>query len=110
MSGERRRERRFLVSDMTAQVNGIICPIADISRTAVRLLRPASLVIEHGPWRLCLAYTIAGSGNFVEMEAHLIRFGPSFIVLKYIPPHERWQDDLRALDTFEHTKIDALAF
>ena len=110
MAGERRREERFLVSNMTARVNGLDCPIIDISRTAVRLLRPAGLVIDPGPWRLCLAYSIGGSGNFVEMEARLIRFGPGFIVLKYLPPHDRWQEDLRALDTFEHAKIDALAF
>jgi hypothetical protein len=84
-SAERRQERRYIVVGVRASVEGEACPIADISATAVRLLRPYSLRV---PQVYTVAFTVddARQSSTFTVSATLVRYTDSYFVLKYRSP------------------------
>jgi hypothetical protein len=103
LTAERRKERRYIVVGIAATADGQACSIVDISPTAVRLVRPGGVPLAR-------TYTVVfaiegGSLRTYTVPATLIRNTETCFVLKYDPPVASWEDILRAMDTFEQTRL-----
>jgi hypothetical protein len=109
MQGERRREDRYVVVGMDATLDGVPCTIVDISRSGVRLLRPAGMMSK--PDRAVIVFT-TGQGRrptqIFEVEGRLVRASDLELIYAYQPPHLRWASLLRSLDTFRQTALSRL--
>ena len=105
---ERRRQRRYIVAGVSARVDGEACPIADISATAVRLLRPYDLPITRRTYALVFTFDQAGQQQTYAVSATLVRYTESCFVLRYDLPVPSWESLLRSADTLEQTRLSQI--
>ena len=103
---ERRKEQRYIVIEMTALVDGAPCTILDISRTAVRLLRPDGFVEKETPYSLVFETGKGGRRRLWAVGARFVRTTGVDFVLGYAPPSRRWEAMLRARDTFQLSLLE----
>jgi hypothetical protein len=107
-SAERRKERRYIVVGVRASVDGEACPIADISASAVRLLRPHSLQVPQQVYTVAFIVDDTKQPSTFTVSASLIRYTDIYFVLKYRPPVPGWETLIRSMDTFEQTKLSEI--
>lgn len=105
---ERRREERYLASGMVVHCGGSPCAAIDVSRSAVRFVRPASLVLGEEVHDLVLELPTAEGSTCYPVEGRVIRFTPICVVMGYQPPVPDWEQKIRALDTVELTTLEDL--
>src|SRR5512134_2301171 len=91
IADERRRQRRYIVAGVSARVDGEACPIADISATAVRLLRPYDLPITRRTYTLVFTFDEAQPRQTYTVSATLVRCTESCFVLRYDSPVPTWE-------------------
>lgn len=105
--GERRKERRYIVVGMDASLGGEACPIIDISRSAVRLLKAPSLPSRDRPVDIVLRVQGRKPGTFREFTVNgsFIRETHVDVVFGYEAPTKQWESTLRAHDTFKLTHL-----
>jgi len=107
---ERRKQYRHVVVGLQALLDGVPAPIIDISRTAVRLLKPQDFiprecrydivfVVVGSPPRRPLAYRVSGE---------LTRSTEIELVYHYAPPIRNWERMLRENDSFLQTALQPL--
>lgn len=105
---ERRKEERYVVVGIEALLDGLPCPIVDISRSAVRLLKPGSGRVEP---TADLVFRLKAPGRGRErcyrVAASLVRSTDVEMIYGYVPPCERWENMLRDRDTFIQTRLTA---
>lgn len=106
-TAERRTERRHIVVGMEACVDGEACPILDISRSAVRVLRSPSIKCSSQTVELLFRVKERSGRNSREhrVTGQVIRQTNLDIVFGYKPPTRRWEATLRAHDTFHQTRL-----
>lgn len=104
---ERRKEHRYIVVGMEAYLDGVSCPIIDISRSAVRLLRSSEAEFKDHPRDLVLRVQgrTRRSCREYKVIGHFIRGSGIDSVFGYVPPTKRWEAILRAHDTFLQTRL-----
>ncbi len=105
---ERRRQRRYIVAGVSALVDGEACPIADISATAVRLLRPYDLPMTRRTYTLVFTFSEAQQQHTHTVSATLVRRTESCFVLRYNSPVPTWESLLRSADTLEQTRLSQI--
>lgn len=107
IASERRKERRHIVVDMDAYLDGVLCPIIDISRTAVRLLTSSVDEPQDHPRELVLRVQGRARRSCREYRVSVwfIRGSCVDVVYGYQPPTKRWEATLRAHDTFQQTRL-----
>jgi hypothetical protein len=96
------------VAGVHASVDGEACPIADISATAVRLLRPHSLQVPKQGYTVAFTFDDTRQPGTFTVSASLVRYTESYFVLKYRPPMPDWEALIRSMDTFEQTKLSEI--
>ncbi len=102
---ERRKERRYIVSDMEARLDGTPVPIVDISCSAVRVVRPADFAVRDRAYDLLFALERDGSMTMYRVVGTIVRHTDMCVVLHYPEPVEGWEDVLKAFDCFETTQL-----
>jgi hypothetical protein len=106
-TGERRKQRRYIVVGMEASVEGEACPILDISLSAVRVLRSSRT--EFRGQQLEIVIRVKGRRSQTSREyrvtGRVIRSTELDVVFDYDPPTRQWEATLRAHDTFHHTLL-----
>jgi hypothetical protein len=85
-SADRRKKRRYIVAGVSALVDGEACPIADISATAVRLLRPYDLPMSRPAYTLVFTFDEGEEQRMFTVSATLVRYTETCFVLEYDPP------------------------
>jgi hypothetical protein len=104
-SSDRRTEPRFVTVGLDVAIEGRPCSIIDISRSGVRVTRPAGyfasreptpIVFTLGDLACPLAYAVSGT---------LVRQSPFDIVFRYAAPCDDWERLLKSLDTFACTQL-----
>jgi hypothetical protein len=108
VADERRRQRRYIVAGVSARVDGEACPIADISATAVRLLRPFDLPITRRTYSLEFTFDEAEQQQTYTVSATLVRRTERCFVLRYDSPAPTWESLLRSADTLEQTRLSPI--
>lgn len=104
---ERRKEQRHVVVGIAAEVNGQPWTIVDISRSAVRLLKPQGYTAA--PTHHVIGFTTdEAPNNKITVAAEIVRSTPLEIVFQYKPPFHGWNALIRKHDTFLLTKLDAI--
>jgi hypothetical protein len=96
------------VAGVHASVDGEACPIADISATAVRLLRPHRLEVPKQGYTVAFTFDDTRQPGTFTVSASLVRYTESYFVLKYRPPMPDWETLIRSADTFEQTKLSEI--
>lgn len=110
MSGaDRRKEARYVVVGIEALLDGTPWPIIDISRSAVRLLKPAGAPVNASA-EIVFRLKAMGRGraHSYPVAASLIRATDLELIYGYPLPCARWEERLRARDTFLQTRLTAL--
>jgi hypothetical protein len=107
-STDRRQKQRHIVVGVSALVDGEACPIADISATAVRLLRPNDFPMSRPAYILVFTFDEGGEHRMVTVSATLVRYTESCFVLEYAPPFPTWETFIRSADTLEQTKLSKI--
>jgi hypothetical protein len=107
-STDRRKKRRYIVASVSALVDGEACPIADISATAVRLLRPHNFPMSRPAYTLVLTFDDGGEHRMFTVSATLVRYTESCFVLEYAPPLPTWETLIRSADTLEQTRLSKI--
>lgn len=104
---ERRKEHRYIVVGMEAYLDGVSCPIIDISRSAVRLLRASEAEFQDNPRDLILRVQgrTRRSCREYKLIGRFIRGSSIDTVFGYDPPTKRWEATLRAHDTFLQLRL-----
>ena len=109
MADERRMEPRHVVVGIDATLNGIPSAIVDISRSGVRLVRPAEFVADDFA---LIDFSLKEPGRSkprsFRVEARLVRATAIDVSYIYAPPLRRWEAMLRAHDTFAQTALTKL--
>lgn len=109
MVDERRKEHRHVVVGMGATLNGTPSAIVDISRSGVRLVRPADFVpAEFAVIDFSVREPRRSTPRLIRVEARLVRATAIDISYVYAPPLRRWESMLRAHDTFAQTALTKL--
>jgi hypothetical protein len=107
MRADRRKEPRYVVIGMQATLQGRPCTIVDISRTGVRLLRPAGELPDQD--RADIVFALPPGRRLRErsfaVEGRLLRSTALELVYVYQPPRPHWGMVLRCLDTFAQTEL-----
>ena len=93
---------------MEAAIDGVACPMIDVSRTNVRLLWPSALAGH--PATVDLSFTLPTVGARRKHTAYtvagrLLRPIPLELVHQYVPPRPHWSAMLRGRDTFAQTSL-----
>lgn len=107
---DRRKEPRYVVGDIDAQIDGKDSTVLDISASAVRVLKPNGYNQTNSAHRLVLKIVQAEYEISVHVASSEIRQSNVDLVLGYTPPFAGWAHLLRSLDTFEQTKLSELSF
>jgi hypothetical protein len=107
---ERRAEVRYIVSGMTAAIDGAECEILDISVSAVRLVRPAGFQPDGRRYGVCFTINDGRGIATHAVTGRLIRTTELCVVLGYAAPVSYWENVLRSLDVFESNRLHTLAF
>jgi hypothetical protein len=107
-AADRRKQRRYIVAGVSALVDGEACPIADISVTAVRLLRPYDLPMSRPAYALTFAFDDGNEQRMFAVSATLVRYTESCFVLEYDPPMPTWETLIRSADTLEQTRLSEI--
>ena len=94
------------MAGVSARVDGEECPIADMSATAVRLLRPCDLAITRRAYTL--VFTFDAAEETFTVSGTLVRCTASCFVLRYDPPSRTWEALIRSADTFEQTRLSEI--
>lgn len=106
MLDERRKEHRHVVVGIGATLNGTPSAIVDISRSGVRLVRPADFVPDE---LAVIEFSVDEPGRSkprsLRVEARLVRATVIDVSYVYAPPLRRWELMLRAHDTFAQTAL-----
>ena len=104
---ERRKERRYVVVGMDVLLDGQVCPILDISRSAVRVLKPATLPPIDQPVSLILRRQTRARrhGDAYAVVGRFVRATPMDITFGYDPPRPNWEAIIRRHDTFKRTHL-----
>lgn len=106
MLDERRKELRHVVIGIEARINDVPSTIIDISRSGVRLVRPANFV---APEVVFIDFTLDRDGRSKKrsfrVEGRLVRATVIDVTYVYAPPVRRWEAMLRAHDTFAQTAL-----
>lgn len=105
---ERRHQRRYVVAELEATINDLPCSIVDISRTGVRLTRPANLDVGNDDVTICFRTEAGPLPGDYTVTGTFVRSTPMDVVYRYAPPTPRWESLLRALDTFHLTRLDPI--
>jgi hypothetical protein len=109
MAEERRKEARHVVIGIDATLNGTPSVIVDISRSGVRLVRPADFAADDFA---LIDFTVKEPGRSkprtFRVEARLVRATAIDVSYVYAPPLRRWEAMLRAHDTFAQTALTQL--
>ena len=110
MHHERRREPRHVVVGLEACLDAVPCTIVDVSRSAVRLLKPEGFIVGHEPVNIIfrLSESMHGQRRSFRVIGHLVRSTDIEIIYHYTPPTSRWEFLLHALDTFAQTQLTRL--
>jgi hypothetical protein len=107
---DRRKEHRYIPAGLRAEVGGESCPILDVSRSAIRVLRPAQSLALRGKISLRFAideHPVHGSLSFA-VEAQVVRENDRHVVLRYKAPTSDWEDIIKSLDIFDNMSIEQL--
>lgn len=105
---ERRKERRYIVSDVEARVDGSPLPIVDISCSAVRLVRPADFIVRDRTYDLVFALERDGTMAMYRVVGTIVRQTDLCVVMFYQAPIDGWEDLIRSFDCFETTQLSQL--
>jgi len=106
MVDDRRKEHRHVVVGIDARLNDRPSAIVDISRSGVRLVRPADFVpAELAVIDFSVNEPRRSKPRLVRVEAHLVRATAIDVSYAYAPPLRRWEAMLRAHDTFAQTAL-----
>jgi hypothetical protein len=109
MADERRKEPRHVVIGIGATLNGTPSAIVDISRSGVRLVRPADFAADD---IAVIEFSVEEPGRSkprsFRVEARLVRATAIDVSYIYAPPLRRWEAMLRAHDTFAQTALTKL--
>ena len=103
---ERRKEERYLAPGMVVHCNGEACAAIDVSRSAVRFVRPLDLILSPEMHELVLELPCAAGVASYPVEGRIIRFTQLSIVMGYDPPTADWEQRIQALDTAELTTLE----
>ncbi len=88
-----------------AHVDGVVCPIVDISRSAVRVVKPDGFLPRDRAYDLVFDIDQPGVLSRYRVEGHLIRCTDIYFVLGYQAPIAQWEELLRSLDCFESLQL-----
>lgn len=102
---ERRKEQRYIVIEMTLTLDGEPAAILDISRSAVRVVRPDGFVERDAPYALVFETGEGRRRRTFPVAARLVRASHVDAVFEYAPPSRRWNAMLRARDTFQLSRL-----
>ncbi len=108
MYDERRREPRYVVDGLRAELDGQPSEILDISASALRLLRSPAGGQCAAEVRLRLSAEAGFPAVDLRSHATLIRFTPDAMVYAYRAEIAEWPFLLKAFDTFQDLSLPAL--
>lgn len=103
---ERRKEERYLAPGMIVYCSGEACAAIDVSRSAVRFVRPQGLMLGQEAHDLVLELPCPTGVASYPVEARIIRFTQFSVVMGYDPPTEDWEQQIQAIDTAELTTLE----
>lgn len=104
-ASDRRTEPRYVVVGLEVAVDGRPCSIIDISRSGVRVSRPAGYCASREPTPIVFTVGDLASPLAYSVSGTLVRQSPFDIVFRYAPPCDDWERLLKSLDTFECTQL-----
>ena len=107
-SAERRKEARYVVEGLSAEIGGMPVDIIDISATAVRLARPDRPLTF--PASLQFRLTCERGDRIFLVPATLVRESANSLVLSYPKPDRDWNAMLARIDTLGRTQLHAISF
>jgi hypothetical protein len=104
-ASDRRTEPRFVVVGLEVAVEGRTCSIIDISRSGVRVSRPAGYLASREPTPIIFTLGDLACPLSYAVSGTLVRQSPFEIVYRYVPPCDDWEKMLKSLDTFACTQL-----
>ena len=102
---ERRKEERYLAPGMVLHCDGEACAVIDVSRSAVRFVRPQGLMLSREMHELVLELPCTAGVVSYPVRGMIIRSTQLCVVMGYDPPTEDWEQQIKALDTAELTAL-----
>ena len=103
---ERRKEERYLAPGLIVHCNGEACAAIDVSRSAVRFVRPQGVKLTPEKHKLVLELPCTTGMASYPVEGRIIRFTQLCVVMRYDPPTADWEQRIQALDTAELTTLE----
>jgi hypothetical protein len=103
---ERRKEERYLAPGMVVYCSGEPCAAIDVSRSAVRFVRPQGFLLDQETYELVLELPITTGLASYPVEGRIIRFTQLSVVMGYDPPTADWEQQIKAIDTAELTTLE----
>jgi hypothetical protein len=82
---ERRKEPRYPVTGVDAEIDGVRCRICDISASALRVERPGGLPIADRPYQVDVRVTEGSKRLLFRILGTVIRHTDDFLVLSALP-------------------------
>jgi hypothetical protein len=110
MSGERRKEPRYVVDAVNLIVGKHSFPVIDISTSGARISCSPRDYARAGDAPPTLEFNRDGCRETYAIRPRIIRVTDLYVVLGFDPPRPDWEVYIRRFDTFHVHELDKQLF
>ena len=110
MTGERRKESRYVVDSVNLIAGGRSYPVIDISSSGARISCQPREYAKVGENKIELEFLRDQRRDVYTIRPRLIRMAELYVVLGFDPPRSDWENYIRQFDTFHVHELDDQLF